>query len=39
MKKLRSCYHRCIKSFFGYDKLYYSYSFGFAASQLWRSHV
>jgi len=22
MKKLRSCYHRCIKSFFGYDRLY-----------------
>ena len=21
MKKLRSCYHRCIKSFFGYDRL------------------
>jgi len=22
MKKLRSCYHRCIKSFFGFDRLY-----------------
>jgi len=22
MKKLRSCYHRCIKTFFGYDRLY-----------------
>ena len=22
MKKLRSCYHRCIKSFFGYDRLH-----------------
>jgi len=22
MKKLRSCYHRCIKSFFGYDRMY-----------------
>jgi len=21
MVKLRSCYHRCIKSFFGYDRL------------------
>jgi len=21
-EKLRSCYHRCIKSFFGYDRLY-----------------
>jgi len=21
-KKLSSCYHRCIKSFFGYDRLY-----------------
>jgi len=20
MKKLRSCYHRCMKSFFGYDR-------------------
>jgi len=22
MKKLRSCYHRCIKSFFGFDRLH-----------------
>ena len=22
MKKLGSCYHRCIKTFFGYDRLY-----------------
>jgi len=21
MKKLRSCYHRCIKTFFGYNRL------------------
>jgi len=34
MKKLRSCYHRCIKSFFGYDRLYsYRCSIGVAASQ------
>jgi len=22
IKKLRSCYHKCIKTFFGYDRLY-----------------